>query len=1299
MSSLLITFMRYARVVLVAILLWPLGSQATLDIPDFPLFLTSTGVPPNLILTLDDSGSMSRAFTPDLCGNPNAICDSGNYDSQLDGRFVKSAYYNPIYYNPTTTYTPPVNASGVSLSTSFTSAYINGFDTAYGTVNLSSLYSPSSGLFLHSTSDRYYQYMRHYSSDVRCNQVSGTDPCQYNSTVGSGTANWVNMQSPVVDCEDNAQCMSRTMPAYYYVYDGTNSGCSGTEAQRKVDNDCYDIRIVSSTSGADRDGDGIISSAEADERQNFANWYSFYRTRNLMTISATSLAMATLQENVRVAWQALNSCRGGTSSLVTADCEGWQTTSINFSNAIKPFTGTHKSNFYSWLLRLPTYTSTPLRQAMGRAGAYYQTGGSNSPYDDDLDSTADNHEHTCRGNYHLLMTDGIWNDSVTGYGNYDSTGRTLPDGVAYTSQRPYQDSNSDSLADVAFYYWVNDLRSTLANKVTPSVVDLSGSESSRYFNAKNDPATWQHMVNYTVGLGLTPFLAISGLTWDSNTYDGSYVNIVAGTQNWPATGSSGLNGNAADLWHAAINSRGRFYNVDGPSQLNAAFQEIVDTVSSQAATGGGAGLSANTTKIAFDAEGNSLTTAFEAKFNADWSGTLEALPIQTGATLGAPYWEAGVLIPAPHLRKIWTRNDGTIEEFKNCTGALATALNQDGGDPPVVDNLCTQRLAWLRGYTTITAASWASDIVTFTAPEHGLAVGNSIVVSGVTPAGYNRTYVVLSADTDSFTAALTMNPGAYTGGGKVRYASFRDRTVSVLGDIMNSDPIYAHEEDFGYSGSSVIGEGNYSGYIITKSGRIPMVYVGANDGMLHGFKATTAGDQAGVELFAFVPAGVYGNLSALTAPGYIQSHKYFVDGPPTLGDAYISGGWKTYLVGGLGAGGKSVYALDVSSPDNFVAAHVKWEFTDANDLGLTFSQPQIAPISASQWAAIFGNGYNSTSDRAFLYIVDLATGDQIAKIATNSDTANGLSTPYLYDDNGDRIVDAIYAGDLQGNLWKFEKSGSSWVLGNGGNPLFTARNADGDIQSITSQPKAIAAPAPYTGGVMVYFGTGRYLETNDLTNDDVQTFYAIWDDPDNTGTVPRTDLLEQEILNEDDVTIGGNTINFRTVTTNTPTTGNKGCYLDFPATTGSPSERIVSTPLIKFFQTLDTRVIVTTATPNDDPCDKGGISWLMELNAHCGRLSASPFDFNNDDQYDEDDAVDGDASASGLQLSSTLGITKTPLWLSTEPAPGATTGTAYKGFTGSTGAHQTIKQSDDPPPPSPPGGGGSPKRISWEQIL
>jgi len=1074
-------------------------------------------------------------------------------------------------------------------------------------------------------------------------------------------------------------------PAYYYVYDSSNAGCSGTS----TDNNCYDIRFVNASSGV----------GGTDERQNFANWFSFYRTRNLMTVSSAALAFTSVPETTRVAWQALNSCRGSTSALVTADCEGWETTATNFSNAIKPFAGTQKSNFYYWLSRLKTRTSTPLRQAMARAGSYFSSSGNNSPYDNDL-STTDATEYSCRKNFHLMMTDGIWNDSVSGYGNYDSASHTLPDGTAYTSRRPYLDSNSDSVADIAFYYWANDLRTGLDNTVPGYFSDYSSSGTAQYFNAKNDPASWQHMVNFTVGLGLTAFLANTGLTWGGDTFSGSYTNILAGTQNWP-TASSGVDGNVADLWHAAVNSRGKFYNASDPQALVAAFQDIVDTVSSRASAGGGAGLSSNTTQI-----NQQDATVYRAKFNADWSGLLEALPVHTDGSFGTAYWDAGQLLPTPSERNIFTTNGGAVEDFTTCTtgSPLATALNADATG--TVDNLCAKRLNWLRGDAKITAAAWDTntDTLTFTATGHGFEVGDVVVVSGVTTSTvtntFNGTYTITAATADTFSVAKASSPGTYASGGKGQYDIFRKRS-SVLGDIINSDPAYSKAEDFGYGGGSVTlnGHSSYQSYVTTKSNRAPVIAVGANDGMLHVFNAET-----GAEFFAYVPAGVYDNLSTLTSPGY--SHKFFVDGSPSVGDAYIGGGWKTYVLGSLGAGGRSIFALDITSPGTFSTGDVKWEFSDAADLGLTYSTPEIAAVDNSTWAAVFGNGYNSTNGCAILYVVQLDNVASASKISTGICGNNGLSTPYLLDSDGDKVMDTAYAGDLQGNLWKFVNSSGSWSVGNGGDPLFTARNVNNDVQPITSKPKVANHP---NGGHLVYFGTGSYLGSADLANDDVQSFYAIWDKPSTTGTVARTDLQQQTILN----TLNAFGYTVRTTSKNTPNWGSqRGWFMDLPATAGSASERIISTPLVLEFvsPSVPDRVLFVTNTPNSDPCSVGGTTWLMELDLITGsRTSVSVFDLNSDNlspdnPFDVNDTVDqqdtnGDGTisdeekipASGMALPSQYGITAEPLLLHNPD-----TGKIVKEFTGSTGVSgaPTADQSGEPPPLA-----GAPTRIYWQQIL
>jgi type IV pilus assembly protein PilY1 len=242
--------------------------------------------------------------------------------------------------------------------------------------------------------------------------------------------------------------------------------------------------------------------------------------------------------------------------------------------------------------------------------------------------------------------------------------------------------------------------------------------------------------------------------------------------------------------------------------------------------------------------------------------------------------------------------------------------------------------------------------------------------------------------------------------------ALRQRT-RLLGDIVNSDPFYV-------------------------SGSPSMLYVGANDGMLHAFNAET-----GVEQFAYIPKAVFPHLSSLSDPGY--GHKYFVDGSPIV--SKLDNG-DLILVGTTGAGGRSVFALDVTDPTGFEAGDVKWEFTDA-DLGYTLGQPSIGRLKNGTWVAVFGNGYNSDSGKAFLFIKNLTDPNAaIVKIPTNSDTDNGLAKPALLLDADGRIV-AAYAGDLKGNLWKFDLTDNTVAFGAA---LFTAKNASGIAQSITSAP-------------------------------------------------------------------------------------------------------------------------------------------------------------------------------------------------------------------------------------------------------
>lgn len=675
--------------------------------------------------------------------------------------------------------------------------------------------------------------------------------------------------------------------------------------------------------------------------------------------------------------------------------------------------------------------------------------------------------------------------------------------------------------------------------------------------------------------------------------------------------------------------------------LNSAF-EFIDSRTASASSA-----SVNSGSISSD------TRVYQARFDSgDWTGELLSFPVNTNGTLAAVEWNAADELPAANDREIITRDStGTAIPFR---WASLDSVRKLQIDPTYVSNdtLGTALVNYLRGDD-----------------------------SNEAPSGYD----------------------------------FRARP-SKLGDIVASSPIFVGAPRFSYR--DTLEDEPYSEFRLDNDDRMQVVYVGANDGMLHGFNA-----EDGEEVLAYIPTPVFGNLKNLSDVNY--SHKFFVDAPPNSGDVFINDEWQTVLVGGLNKGGQGIYALNITDPSAFDEDNaddiVMWEFTDSDpdgatggitgdaDLGYTYSQPAIVRMRDGNWAAVFGNGYNntaavgaqSTSGHAVLYIVNIANGQLIKKIDTgagSSSTPNGLATPAAVDINADAIVDYIYAGDLLGNMWKFDvrdASPTNWGVAYGTvaapEPLFTAVDPDdGTIaQPITSRPEIIRGPRGV--GMMVLFGTGKYLETIDKSVDvdspTIQAYYGLWDQ--NTGTDTDQiddldDLVEQSILVEQSVTFSGQSFDIR-VTSQHQLGGNKGWYLDLVSPDGYEGERQVSNSVVRAG-----RVIFTTLIPDADPCNFGGGSWLMELDALSGgRLNSTPFDLNNDGVFDQGDyvtvTIDGaevQVPISGLQPD--VGIT---------PEPGVLLGEGgTKEFKYNPGTSGTISVTVENP------GEGTSGRQSWRQI-
>jgi len=1129
-----------------------------------PQFLP-TPPAPNIVVTLDDSGSMTQAFVPD------------GLDQYASTRRFKSSKFNPLYYDPDTVYPPPVDSSGTPLSTTFACAWINGFADGVagrpnnGCVNLASGYRPT---VTYSPASTDQSFADHASADLLALNVSKKD-------------------SPG--------------PAYYYRFDPTPANnCDGTVGN----DDCYRLVIVSATSGTNP----LIG---PDERQNFANWYSYYRTRNLLTVTAATRTFASLTDEVRVAWQGLTTC-----DAFSSTCSGWTRSGVSFTavpHVIRRWVGTpsnpadatHKNNFYRWVMRLPASGFTPLRTAMSRAGSYLTTSGNDSPWgvDPNQSEIVNGTEHACRRSFHILMTDGFWNSDKdvnspnfcggAACGNRDATAGTLPDGTAYDTTsaltRIYRDDNAHSLADVAFHYWATDLRPDLANIVPPYYADRSGTAAEQYWNPKNDPATWQHMVNFTIGLGLTGSMNFDGLQWAGGTYSGAaYENLRSGARSWPATGDSSTwkagsttqalgQGRVYDLWHAAINSRGMAFSAERPAEIQQALARVLREIL-QARSGSAALPGSNS---AFLDDGSSV---FTPEFTqGEWSGDLYRREIDP-ATLqyktfgGVPWrWRASDQLPAPNARRIFTlREDGSRVEFLPQSGSAGVSSLQ-------MDALSAN------------PSATAADVIDYLRGDRSKEMS-------ATPPGVLRD-------------RPRVDPGD---------PASRN---NVLGTIINSAPLYVKDDDFALDllPTGTPGRDTYQAFVRANAGvgglpgRTPLIWVGSNGGMFHAFNADT-----GVEVFAYVPRSIIRNLPELTKPDY--QHRYFVDGVPASGDAYIAPGgfgspsWRTVVIGSLGAGGRSVFAIDATDPAALGAGSILWDMderslslTDYEYLGHVFGPAFTARAKNGKWVAVFGNGPESDRKSAALFIVDLETGAPIRIIDTgdgSNGNPNGLSTPAPVFDANQQLI-AVYAGDLRGNLWKFDLSSTneaSWDVAFGGNPLFKARNLAGQRQPIFARPLLRRHP---NGGTMVIFGTGKLFSPGDKDNTDVQTLYGVWDKPsappldDNFRS--GSEMVQQAIKQKDvfDPALAGDEpTNYRL--TNFPVNygaGKRGWYLDLgvqygvagtsvntaSATVVTPRERMVIPPI-----QLGINLLAQSFVPSTDPCSPGGDSFLYRLDPLTG---------------------------------------------------------------------------------------------------
>ena len=1182
-------FKRFGTFVTILSLLAPTFAQAAdVDLAQEPLVSGLTKVVrPNVYFILDDSGSMGSWYMPDNV-TQTSLCGL-NYG------------HNSIYYNPNITYLAPKTSAGANYADqSWTAAAKDGLKATSSkeTIDITYTVQASNPTItkrirsdLTNTSGNTANLSQFFTETTTTTTAPTTSTSSLSLSVGSikatggsttFTVTQANLNIPQPtggqtltfqfaanfslagktisrNTVFNVTWVSSTSFTMTYSSQFNSSNLTNTAAQTgtltlttpgttttttSVIPEQYAVYTASPNappeSCAADSAYTLATPQTTAEKTNFANWFAYYRTRLQMMKSTASLSFSSIGDKYRVGFSTISETGTGSTKFLS----------------MATFGTTQKSNWYSKLFSQSPGNSTPLRGALSKAGRYYA--GTLTP-----GATTDPVQYSCQQNFTILTTDGYWNtgDETATYTALQQNNSTLVGDQDVQAGHPYSDHSgtapsgsntySNTLADIAMYYYKNDLR-------TGGVLGgyLDGTSTRLDVSTNNVPVTgtdtanWQHMVTFTIGLGvggLVPYEANYYATGGTLTAAPScpsgktcpvYKNIRQGNANWPdpqvTSSSSTVVERVDDLWHAAVNGRGRYLSARDPSSLTNALNATLSAISAQTSSAASAATS-NLEPVSGD------NFAYVAQYTtALWTGDLLAKTIDlvTGTVSAANSWSASTELS----EKVYGATSGDGRTIYNFDSSRSNKLNTFPG------NLATSYFD----------ATKLSQYGSLTSDQRANATSTNLI-------NYIRGR-----------STYQNNAGNDNG-------PFRDRSTP-LGDIVNSAPVFVRKPPFNYA------ENSYSTFKNAQNSRSGTIYVGANDGMLHAFNADT-----GEERWAYVPTAAVPNLYKLADFAYPTTHQYFVDGPLTVGDVFDGSAWHTVLVGGLGGGGQAYFALDVTDPTNPKAM---WEFgatqgtsTDA-DLGYTYGNPIITKRdSDNRWVVIFASGYNNTGGdkKGRLYVLDAVTGAKLSEITTDSSTdpnTSGIArvANYVTDSLTDNRTQYVYGGDLGGRLWRFDINNvSSQKLGQAnstlGNEPISVRPELGNVRDSAG-----------TNHRVVYFGTGRYLGFGDLSSSSTsntvsQTVYGVKDTGTDLGDLRATSaaLVKQTL---------DSSVTPRTIPTPLPVdwSTKNGWYVDVPV-----GERFSIDPRLQ----LGTLVLVSNA-PKDDYCVVGGSSYFYALDYKSG---------------------------------------------------------------------------------------------------
>lgn len=1127
------------------------GVPAVTDLANIPLTNATTAkILPNIMLDLDDSGSMAWDYMPDyvrllskddsftrMCRgvdshNTLVVCEPGDPPYFANG-------FNTMHYNPEVRYRWPVGHDGAPKAdlngkTSYIGSWTAVASDGYGVQKV----DKSSGEAPGPASCKSWA-----SSGASCPVYDAG--ATVNMTAEYPERVWCASPGDLPSgpgCKSGIEGSSYLYPNATYKYLKVRYGApyyhkvsvewcklansSGTDenfgkagqCQPRPDGTYKHVRYdnwtrvditpgtVFPAKGADRTDCAGPACTYAEEMANFATWFAWYRTRTQMTKTAIGLAF----HEVRGAPLTGTALLADPADADTLHARVGLTTINSYSSSkvklnIAGFDTVQRSAFYAKLYGIVPSGGTPLRESLNAIGKMYQ--GASTVYADPV-------QYACQRNYTILASDGYWkNAGFSGLGDAD--------GVAGASRPSYDALHAtDTLADIAYHYYHTDLRPGSCT-VCEDNVRRSGTDP-----AVDDIAAHQHMTTFTIGMGVDGALAYQDGYKTSTS--GDYFDIKQGTKVWPVP-TAGNPETVDDLWHAAVNGRGTYFSARNPSALETGLKKALSSIAGSIGSGAAAATS-NLQPVSGDA------LIYVAGYRTElWDGEVNAhtVNLSDGSIVAKPVWQASarlnekILSGASDTRTIYTANGTKRVLFTAGAGGLTA-----------------DQLAYFDNTRLSQHAAWDSARRSAATPERMVNYlrGHSRFEDQAGNAAAERLY--------------------------------RDRD-KILGDIVHAQPVYVKAPPFGFV------DAGYDDFKKDKKDRMGIVYVAANDGMLHAFDAAT-----GEERWAYIPPVVLPELWRLADANYSGSHRFFLDGTLTVTDANIGGAWRTVLIGALGRGGRGYYALDITDPLNPAPL---WNFTadDDNNVGYTYGIPLVTKLRDT-WVAVLTSGYNNVPEggkypaadgKGYVFVRDLATGAAVRTIVTPAGSIGSpsglsrLNIKTVDTFSTDNKADIAYGGDLLGNMWRIdlEKGTASRLADFGpGKPVMTAPDI-GEVE----------------GHRVIYFGTGRYLGTSDLDDRSVQSIYGIKDD--GTGTVTGTSGLVAQTISGEGAT--------RSISSNAVDWSSKaGWYVDLPA----GGERVTVDPQL-FFGTL----LVATTMPSATDCEPGGTGWLYQLDFMTGGSPSS----------------------------------------------------------------------------------------------